>query len=90
MHAHAWPPNMEIRGRKPTFDLLIDYLTVPLDQPGYAALAKTGQLTEGAVKVALHRLRRRFGETLRDIVAETVSDPREIDAEIDDLIAALK
>jgi DNA-directed RNA polymerase specialized sigma24 family protein len=46
-------------------------------------------LTEGAVKVAAHRMRARYRELLRDEVARTVRDPADIDGELADLIAAL-
>jgi RNA polymerase sigma-70 factor (ECF subfamily) len=46
-------------------------------------------MSEGAVKVALHRLRRRFGEVLRHEIAHTVSSPEEIDDEIRYLFAAI-
>jgi len=46
-------------------------------------------MSEGAVKVALHRLRRRFGEVLRSEIADTVSSPEEIDDEIRHLFAAI-
>jgi len=46
-------------------------------------------MTEGAVKVSAHRLRRRFGELLRDQIERTVADPSEIDAELRELFAAL-
>jgi RNA polymerase sigma-70 factor (ECF subfamily) len=45
--------------------------------------------TEGAVRVAVHRLRRRYGERLRAEIAATVDGPAEVDAEIRDLFAAL-
>ena len=34
------------------------------------------------MKVAVHRLRRRYGEMLRREVGETVADPTEVDSEI--------
>jgi hypothetical protein len=46
-------------------------------------------LSEGAVKVAVHRLRRRFRELLRAEVAHTVGDPAQVDGELRDLMAAL-
>jgi RNA polymerase sigma-70 factor (ECF subfamily) len=46
-------------------------------------------MTEGAINVATHRLRRRFGELLRDQVAQTLSLPEEVDAEIAHLRSAL-
>ena len=36
-------------------------------------------MNEGAVRVALHRLRRRFGEVLRSEIAHTVASPEEVD-----------
>ncbi len=47
------------------------------------------QTSEGAVRVALHRLRRRLGELIRDEVAQTMLDADEVDAELRHLFAAL-
>ena len=47
-------------------------------------------MTEGAVKVAVHRLRRRYRELLRAEIAETVADPSDIDDEMRYLVAALR
>jgi RNA polymerase sigma-70 factor (ECF subfamily) len=46
-------------------------------------------MSEGAIKVAAHRLRRRYRERLRAAIAETVLAPEEVDAEIRDLFTAL-
>ena len=46
-------------------------------------------MNEGAVKVALHRLRRRFGELLRREVGLTVATAEALDEEIRYLFAAL-
>jgi DNA-directed RNA polymerase specialized sigma24 family protein len=46
-------------------------------------------LSEGAVKVAAHRLRARYRELLREEVARTVADQADIDGELADLIAAV-
>lgn len=46
-------------------------------------------MSKGAVKVALHRMRRRFGEALRHEIAHTVSSPAEVDEEIRYLFAAV-
>ena len=43
--------------------------------------------TEGALKVSIHRLRRRFREALREEISHTVSDPAEIQEEIRYLMA---
>jgi DNA-directed RNA polymerase specialized sigma24 family protein len=78
------------RGRAELFNSLIGYVASPLVAADYERIAAVGRITPGAAKVALHRLRRRFGETLRDLIAETVADPEDIDGEIDELLAALK
>jgi RNA polymerase sigma factor (sigma-70 family) len=71
------------------FDKLKDYLTG--DQPGksYQQIAAELHMTEGAVKVTVHRLRRRFGELVREQIGQTVNDPEEINDEIRELFAAL-
>jgi len=46
-------------------------------------------MSRGAVKVALHRLRRRFGQLLRQEIAHTVASPAEVDEEIRHLFAAV-
>jgi RNA polymerase sigma factor (sigma-70 family) len=58
--------------------------------PGlYADSAVALNLSEGAVRVAVHRLRRRFGELLRGEIARTVASPAEVDEEIRHLFAAI-
>lgn len=52
-------------------------------------LAEELGTTEGAVKVAAHRLRQRFGQVLRREVGDTVSDPDEVEAELRGLFEAL-
>jgi RNA polymerase sigma-70 factor (ECF subfamily) len=48
----------------------------------YAELAAALAMTEGAVRVAVHRLRRDFGAALRQTIAETVGEPAEVDEEL--------
>jgi RNA polymerase sigma-70 factor (ECF subfamily) len=76
-------------GKQQQFDRLKGYLTGDGDQPTYAETAATLGMTEGAVKVAVHRLRRRFREFVRDEVAHTVSSPAEIENEIRHLWASV-
>jgi RNA polymerase sigma-70 factor (ECF subfamily) len=45
-------------------------------------------MTEGALRVAVHRLRRRYRELLRDEIARTLSDPRQLEEELRALLAA--
>jgi RNA polymerase sigma factor (sigma-70 family) len=76
-------------GRSDTFRRLEGYLTGESDTVPYAELARDLGMTEGAVKVAVHRLRRRFGTVLRAEIAETVSDPAQVDEEIRELFRVL-
>jgi RNA polymerase sigma-70 factor (ECF subfamily) len=46
-------------------------------------------MSEAAVKVAVHRLRRRFRDLLREEVLRTVDDPRNVDHELRYLFAAV-
>jgi RNA polymerase sigma-70 factor (ECF subfamily) len=47
-------------------------------------------MTEAAVKMAVHRLRRRYRHLLRAQIAQTVASPEEIEDEIRHLFAALE
>ena len=46
-------------------------------------------MSEGAVRVAVHRMRKRFGECLRAELAETVADPADIDDELKHLLSVV-
>ena len=55
----------------------------------YADLARDLRISEGALKVRVHRMRKLYGELIRREVAEIVNDPNDIDAELRYLITAL-
>jgi RNA polymerase sigma-70 factor (ECF subfamily) len=55
----------------------------------YATLASEMKTSEGALKVAVHRLRKRYRELLRQEIADTVADPADVDSELQSLVAAL-
>jgi RNA polymerase sigma factor (sigma-70 family) len=55
----------------------------------YAALAAELATSEGALRVAVHRLRKRFGELVRRSVLDLVEDPADVEDEIRALLAAL-
>ncbi len=48
----------------------------------YAEISRTLAMSEGSVRVAVHRLRQRYGELLRNEVAQTVSSESEVDEEL--------
>ena len=52
------------------------------DEAAYAQISKKLNMAEGSVRVAVHRLRQRFGELLRQEVANTVTSEEEIDEEL--------
>lgn len=76
-------------GRAETFDLLRPYLAVEETAP-YTELARALNSSPGAIRVAVHRLRRRFRALLVDEVGRTVADPADIEAEVRYLVEALR
>jgi len=69
-------------GKQAEFDAMRPHLSDADPATGYGELAARLGSTEGAVKVAVHRLRRRFGSCVRDEIAETVADSAEVEREI--------
>ena len=57
--------------------------------PSYNDVAGRLQVSSGAVKTLIHRLRKRYTALMREEVGRTVSDPTEIDEEIHALCDAL-
>ena len=58
--------------------------------PPREQIAQQLGLSEGALKVAIHRLRQSYREVLRAEIAETVDSPEEVDAEMRHLVAVLR
>jgi RNA polymerase sigma-70 factor (ECF subfamily) len=71
------------------FDELKIFLTPDHERVSYAVVAQRTGLKENTVKVAVHRLRRRYGELLRAQIARTVSDPADVEDEVRYLIDVL-
>jgi RNA polymerase sigma-70 factor (ECF subfamily) len=73
--------------------VLFDRLRPTLEGDGqagpYRKIAASLGMSEGAVNVAVHRLRARYRELLREEVAHTVADPAEVNAELAELLTAL-
>lgn len=76
-------------GKSDVARALLPYLTDSTDLQPYRAVAADLGLSEGAVKVAVHRLRQRYGAILRAEVAETVAGDQEVDAELRELLRAV-
>ncbi|MCC7013102.1 MAG: sigma-70 family RNA polymerase sigma factor [Planctomycetes bacterium] len=77
------------RGKAALFERLRSALVSAEDSDSRLAMAKDLGMTEGAVKVALHRMRGAFRESLRTEIAETVGSDRDLDDELRALIEAL-
>ena len=75
------------QGRR--FSVLKVYLLAGEAPVPYADSALDLGLTESAVKSAIYKLRQRYGEMLRSEIAQTLSDPSEVDDEIRYLLHAL-
>lgn len=77
-----------LHGRPEHFERLKVFLLGQSDAP-YAALARDMNTSEGALKVAIHRLRKRYRELFRLEIADTVADPAEVESELRFLAAVL-
>ncbi|HJT34762.1 MAG TPA: sigma-70 family RNA polymerase sigma factor [Pirellulales bacterium] len=75
-------------GKADLFERLRDSITSD-GGVSYAQTAASLGMTEGAVKVAVHRLRRRYRDTLREEIAATVESPGDVDDELNRLFEAL-
>jgi RNA polymerase sigma-70 factor (ECF subfamily) len=75
-------------GRPEHFERLKVFLLGQSDAP-YAALAREMNTSEGALKVAIHRLRKRYRDVFRQEIADTVADPAEVESELRFLAAVL-
>src|SRR6516165_9668802 len=75
-------------GRPDHFERLKVFLLGRSAAP-YAALAREMNTSEGALKVAIHRLRKRYRELFRQEIADTVADPAAVESELRHLAAVL-
>lgn len=76
-------------GKQHLFESLKEHLTREKGSTPYKEIAEKSGLSEGAVKVAVHRLRKNYRQILEDEIAQTVSDPRDIEDELQQLFAVL-
>jgi len=76
-------------GHAKRYRALRGYLTLPLIPADSDRIAEELGEPRNRLSVYLHRLKRRYGELIRAEVLDTVSDPREVDAELRRLVAVL-
>jgi hypothetical protein len=82
VHRATLPPRCE-------FALLKPWLTGQPADHTQVDVARALGLNEGAVRVRIHRLRRRFRDLVKAEIAQTVRDPAEVGDELRYLIAVL-
>ena len=76
-------------GKGELFDQAKGFLMVGQTAIPYQEAAEHLKMDEGAVRVAVHRLRKRYRELLRDEIAQTLSDPSQVQEELRALQAVL-
>jgi len=77
-------------GKETLFEALKPFLTGDGKADTQAQVGEQCGMSEGAVKVSVHRLRRRYRELLREEIAQTVTSPQEVEEEIRHLFAAFR
>lgn len=77
-----------LEGKGPLFKQLRMFLSGDRAESTYAEVGGVLGMTEGAVKVAVHRMRRRYRDLLRELVAQTVHTPADLEDELRSLHAA--
>jgi RNA polymerase sigma-70 factor (ECF subfamily) len=78
----------ERKGKSELFETLKGCLSG--EETDRADSARRLGISEGAVKVSVHRLRQRFRDILRAEIGQTVAEPAEIDDEMRHLVAVLR
>jgi len=68
------------------FEAIQPNLSGAVGRPGYAQLGEQVGMSESALTVAVHRMRRRYGELLREEIAATVATPEAVEEELRYLI----
>jgi RNA polymerase sigma-70 factor (ECF subfamily) len=76
-------------GKQKVFEHLRPFLSAEEADVSYPNLAAGLDMREGAVRVAVHRLRQRYGESVRHEIAKIVQRPEDIEEELRHLFDAL-
>ncbi|PYJ08885.1 MAG: RNA polymerase subunit sigma-24 [Verrucomicrobia bacterium] len=77
-------------GKATVFEELKPFLTCDDDRVPCAEAARKLHITEGNLKVTVHRLRQRYRDLLRAEIAQTVATPEQVEEEVQDLLAAFQ
>lgn len=71
-------------------EILKEFLSSTGSEASYANAAAALGINVGAVRVAVHRLRKRYRHLLREDIARTVTDPAMVEDELGSLFAAFR
>ena len=85
---HQLQTELTLADKAAQYEMLKPWLTGNVEESQAVAAQSLG-MNENAIKVAIHRLRRRFRELVKAEIAHTVHDPSDQERELRDLIAAL-
>jgi len=77
-------------GRDGEFTVLKEYLTGGKGDLPYDDAARTLGMEAGAIRVRVHRLRKRYRELLKQEIASTLLDPSMVDEELSSLMVAFR
>jgi hypothetical protein len=78
----------QVAGKTAQFEHLKIFLTAGKGALSHAEAAQRLGVDESAVRVAVHRLRKRYRQLLRDEIANTLSNPGQVDEEMQALFGA--
>ncbi len=87
---HRLREEFRASGKEQLFDGLKQFVTAGSVEQSYLQAGELLGMSEGAVKVAAHRLRRRYRQLIKEEVARTVADPAGLEDELRELLAALR
>lgn len=76
-------------GKESEFNVLKSALSAPKDGIDYPQMAADLQSSEGAVRVAVHRLRKQFRKRFHEEVSHTVAQSEDVDEEVRHLVSVL-
>ncbi|MEO7098650.1 MAG: sigma-70 family RNA polymerase sigma factor [Luteolibacter sp.] len=79
-----------VEGKADRFERMKRFLTVGKGEIPFAQAAEEQGIDEGTLRVAVHRLRKRYRELLRSEVADTLSDPAMVEQELAALLGAFR
>jgi RNA polymerase sigma factor (sigma-70 family) len=80
----------ETDGKTKQFEQLKIFLTAGNGETAQHEMAKTLGMEDGAVRVAVHRLRKRYRQLLREEIFQTLADPADVDEEMRALFGAFR